>query len=97
MAIDVVQNVCSGPSTTLHNVGVRQPIGVKSRNTVMTSRMEVVDIFNADALLHASEVMADLVRFIFCNVTLVARGIPCGKDYYYDRYRKFFWLLDKER
>lgn len=28
---------------------------------------------------------------------LVARGIPCSKDYYYDRYRKFFWLLDKER
>lgn len=28
---------------------------------------------------------------------LVARGIPCGKDYYYERYRKFFWLLDKER
>lgn len=26
----------------------------------------------------------------YCN-------IPCGKDYYYDRYRYFFWLLDKER
>ena len=23
--------------------------------------------------------------------------IPCGKDYYYDKYRYFFWLLDKER
>ena len=23
--------------------------------------------------------------------------IPCGKVYYYDRYRCFFWLLDKER
>lgn len=23
--------------------------------------------------------------------------IPCGKDKYYDLYRKFFWLLDKER
>lgn len=28
---------------------------------------------------------------------LVSRGIPCGKDYYYERYRKFFWLLDKVR
>ena len=28
---------------------------------------------------------------------LRVRGIPCSKDYYYDRYRKFFWLLDKER
>lgn len=28
---------------------------------------------------------------------LRARGLPCGKDYYYERYRKFFWLLDKVR
>ena len=24
-------------------------------------------------------------------------GIPCGKDMYYDRYRKFFWLLNNAR
>lgn len=24
-------------------------------------------------------------------------SIPCGKDMYYDRYRRFFWLLNKER
>jgi hypothetical protein len=24
-------------------------------------------------------------------------NIPCSRDTYYDRYRKFFWLLDKER
>ena len=24
-------------------------------------------------------------------------GIPCSRDLYYDRYRKFFWLLDKAR
>lgn len=24
-------------------------------------------------------------------------NIPCGKDMYYDRYRKFFWLLSKAR
>ena len=23
--------------------------------------------------------------------------IPCGKDMYYDRYRRFFWLLDNSR
>lgn len=23
--------------------------------------------------------------------------IPCGKDLYYDRYRKFFWILSKMR
>lgn len=24
-------------------------------------------------------------------------GIPCGRDMYYDRYRKFFWLLSNSR
>lgn len=24
-------------------------------------------------------------------------NIPCGRDMYYDRYRKFFWLLNKSR
>ena len=24
-------------------------------------------------------------------------NIPCGRDMYYDRYRKFFWLLCRER
>lgn len=24
-----------------------------------------------------------------------AMNIPCGKNMYYDRYRRFFWLLDK--
>jgi hypothetical protein len=24
-------------------------------------------------------------------------NIPCGRDMYYDRYRKFFWLLSQER
>lgn len=24
-------------------------------------------------------------------------NIPCGRDMYYDRYRKFFWLLSEAR
>lgn len=27
----------------------------------------------------------------------VKMGIPCGRDMYYDRYRRFFWLLSKAR
>lgn len=47
----------------------------------------------------------DLYRYILKGVTegvsydhLKARlDIPCGKDTYYDLYRRFFWLLSKER
>lgn len=28
---------------------------------------------------------------------LKARGIPCGKDYYYNAYHKFFYILDKKQ
>lgn len=34
------------------------------------------------------------VSFTYLHETL---GMPCGKDMYYDRYRKFFWILDKKR
>jgi hypothetical protein len=48
---------------------------------------------------------ADLSSYILKAVTegvsydyLKARlEIPCGKDTYYELYRRFFWLLNKER
>ena len=47
----------------------------------------------------------DLWKYIFKAVTeelsftyLKSRlEIPCGKDMFYDRYRRFFWILSKER
>lgn len=52
----------------------------------------------------AMEAGGDIWDWLFMGVTcglsfatLEKRGIPCGRDYYYERYRKFFWLLDKER
>lgn len=47
----------------------------------------------------------DLAPYILKGVTeglsydiLLARsGVPCSKDTYYDRYRKFFWILNKTR
>lgn len=34
-------------------------------------------------------------KFIKTLITLL--DIPCSRDMYYDRYRKFFWLLDNAR
>ena len=46
----------------------------------------------------------EISEYLFENVAhgvsfpeLERRGIPCGRDYFYERYRKFFWLLDKVR
>lgn len=34
------------------------------------------------------------LSYTYLNTRL---GIPCSRDLYYDRYRKFFWLLSKAR
>lgn len=53
----------------------------------------------------AEEASPELGKYLLKAVTegysyehLKARlEIPCGKDLYYDIYRRFFWLLDKAR
>ena len=55
--------------------------------------------------LAAREAEADLSDYILKGITegipysilQFKIGIPCCKDVYYDRYRKFFWILDKLR
>lgn len=47
----------------------------------------------------------DLAQYLLTSVTygttfpqMAARiDIPCGKDMFYDRRRKFFWILDKKK
>lgn len=43
----------------------------------------------------------DIFEWILRGVTegigYSALNVPCSKDYYYERYRKFFWHLDKVR
>ena len=60
-------------------------------------RMEMV----VKAALEADK---SIWQFIFESVTkelsyavMQTRGIPCSRDYFYDRYRKFFFILDKIR
>lgn len=62
---------------------------------------EQIDIIRRSAY-EADETLCD---YILKGVTKgysydylhMMENIPCGKDTYYDRYRKFFWLLDKKR
>lgn len=64
----------------------------------LPKRMETIE-------RNANEADAVLARYILHGVTngwsydvLKARfEIPCGKDTYYDRYRRFFWLLSSDR
>lgn len=50
------------------------------------------------------EVGNGITKYLFACITegigyskLCARGVPCSKEYFYERYRAFFWLLDKRK
>lgn len=67
------------------------------RRTDILQRMELVEKI-------ANQTDDYLGPFIFSAVTegqsytqLRSRGMACGKDMFYDRYHKFFWLLDQAR
>lgn len=42
-------------------------------------------------------ILIGVTQGISYDILKVKFNIPCGKDTYYDLYRRFFWLLDKER
>lgn len=50
----------------------------------------------ADAEIHEYilKAVTEGLSFPYLKTNL---NIPCGKDMYYDRYRKFFWLLSEAR
>lgn len=50
----------------------------------------------ADGYLH-NYILRAVTEGLSYTYLKTKMGIPCGKDMYYDRYRKFFWLLSKVR
>ena len=63
-------------------------------------------LLNSMRMIEQSAIEADpdIFDWIIKGVTegvsysdLRLSGLPCSKDYYYDRYRRFFWCLDQVR
>ena len=42
-------------------------------------------------------ILEGVTKGLSYDLLRVRTGVPCGKDTYYDLYRRFFWLLSKER
>ncbi|MBR1703162.1 MAG: hypothetical protein IJ716_14640 [Lachnospiraceae bacterium] len=63
-----------------------------------TNRMLMVETVTRMADPEIHEYLLKGVTEGYSYDILKARlDIPCSKDTYYDAYRRFFWLLDKER
>ena len=62
------------------------------------SRIKLVEriAMEADDFLYSYILKAVTEGLSYTNLKTV-HNIPCGRDMYYDRYRKFFWLLSEER
>jgi hypothetical protein len=87
------------------------PTGVKATGTISDptakSAEELAYLFDRMRLVESAAMEADdfLWPHILKGVTEgrsydvlnVNDPVPCCKDIYYDRYRKFFWLLDRKR
>lgn len=74
---------------------LQYPIWKQKRDLVYASMIERTAI-EADPYLHNYIIkgVTEGRSYIYLRTVL---GIPCGKDMYYDRYRKFFWLLSESR
>ena len=72
-----------------------------SNNPMLSNCAELIELIEQTA----KEADQYLYEYILKGVTegrsytylKAVLGIPCGKDMYYDRYRKFFWLLSNAR
>lgn len=63
-----------------------------------SDRMELVERLALAAATDLSVYLLEGVTQGWTYDVLKAQlNIPCSRDTYYDRYRKFFWLLHKER
>lgn len=63
-----------------------------------SDRIELINSIavRADSDL-ASYILIGVTEGIPYDILKLRYGIPCSKDTYYDRYRRFFWLLSQER
>lgn len=84
----------SPSSNTPSDPTARQAI----RKAYFAERIEMVEsaAFDSDSYLGAY-ILRAVTEGLSYNYLKSKLGIPCSRDTYYDRYRKFFWLLNNAR
>ena len=82
-----------------HGTGVSDPTERQAETRVFYSvRMKMIEqaaiATDADLYSYILEAVTEGLSYDHIKARL---EIPCCKDVYYELYRRFFWLLDKER
>lgn len=96
-------NDISMPLSTIERVSTSNlPGDPTAKRAVMKAhyqeRMNLIEkiAMEADMYLHnyILKAVTENLSYTYLRSRL---GIPCGRDMYYDRYRRFFWLLSNAR
>lgn len=91
--------ICSYDLVYISTTEVDDPTGncVEERS-IYLDRMKTVEkaAIDADPYL-ASYILKAVTEGRSYNYLKTILDMPCSRDMYYDRYRRFFWLLDKTR
>lgn len=68
------------------------------RRNALQNKMEMVEqaAIGTDPEL-ADYILAAVTDGVSYEYLKMNRGIPCGRETFYNRYRKFFWMLSKVR
>ena len=101
------RKACAGlDGLATHNIAEHRSSGETSDPTSKASearewyinRMELVEKIanNTDPVI-APYILKGVTEGRPYDYLRLQYNIPCGKDMYYDLYRRFFWLLSKER
>ena len=78
------------------------PSDLTSRHAILKAQYgERIDMIEkaakrADEELH-NYILKAITEGLSYTYMKTKMDIPCGKDMYYDRYRRFFWILDQIR
>lgn len=99
--------------SVLHDIGIARvnlnglPTSNEPSDLTAACAIRKNEIYNRIKMIESAAMKADkdLWFYILKGVTeglsytqlSMQLGIPCGRDTYYDRYRKFFWLLNDLR
>lgn len=63
--------------------------------------LRLMEMVEQTAIAADGDIYQFILKAVCYGVSFTAlknvHDMPCGKDMFYDRYRKFFWLLDKVR
>lgn len=105
---DWVKSYNSLNSVTLNSINISESINTNSpSNPTAELAIAKSELLRKINLVKNTAIEADkeLSEYILIAVTQGyaysylknVMDIPCCKDTYYDRYRKFFWILSKER